>query len=100
MGSRPGARRSSSLWTAPKTGDDKLRCETPRQATQLLDLPARSRCCADNCGTRKLPRGKLELIIECRPLVVCSACGMLFRVADAPLLPLYSQGGSGQTTDA
>jgi hypothetical protein len=34
------------------------------------------------------------------PLVACSTCGMLFRFANAPLLPLYSQGRSGQTTDA
>jgi hypothetical protein len=38
--------------------------------------------------------------IECRPLVVFSACAMLFRFANAPLLPLYREGRSGQTTVA
>src|SRR5437868_256963 len=37
---------------------------------------------------------------EYRPPVVLPTCATLFRFASAPLLPLYLQGGSGQTTDA
>jgi hypothetical protein len=33
------------------------------------------------------------------PLIACSTCGTLFCFANAPLLPLYSQVRSGQTTD-